>query len=271
MRDGSTLYYVLKDHLGSASVLTNASGGIVTGADTRYYPFGEARFSTSSMITDKLFTGQRQIAELGIYHYGARFYSPKVGRFLSADTVTPDAANPQSLNLYSYVLNNPLRYTDPTGHRQCEYYQGKCLSEKQITKTEKQKHEKNKHKKKDKDDISGGADKPVFSPAPDDIKWCDAFDCVLSGVSLIATVAAAVPGTIGLVGLGVDAVATVWAIGRTNYDHSQGKISTTRQYALNISGLVGILPGGILGDWAFAVSFAAGLVNGFMTATGLPN
>jgi hypothetical protein len=67
---------MLKDHLGSASILTNISGTIVPGAETRYYPFGEARFSTSSMLTDKLFTGQRQIAELGIYHYGARFYSP---------------------------------------------------------------------------------------------------------------------------------------------------------------------------------------------------
>jgi hypothetical protein len=43
-----------------------------------------------------------------------------VGRFVSADTVVPDFANPQSLNRYSYVLNSPLRYTDPTGHRECE-------------------------------------------------------------------------------------------------------------------------------------------------------
>jgi hypothetical protein len=56
--------------------MTDTYGISVAGAESRYYPFGEARFSTSSMITDKLFTGQRQIAELGIYHYGARFYSP---------------------------------------------------------------------------------------------------------------------------------------------------------------------------------------------------
>lgn len=79
MRDGSTLYYVLKDYLGSASVVTDGSRITVTGADTRYYPFGEARFDTDSMMTDKLFTGQRLIEELGIYHYGARFYSPKLG------------------------------------------------------------------------------------------------------------------------------------------------------------------------------------------------
>lgn len=68
------------------------------------------------MNTDKLFTGQREMTGLGIYHYGARFYSPKLGIFLSPDNVTPDYAVPQTLNLFGYVLNNPLRYTDPTGH-----------------------------------------------------------------------------------------------------------------------------------------------------------
>ena len=124
MRVGSTLYYLLKDHLGSASVLTDASGNPVTGADTRYYPFGEARFSTGLMLTDKLFTGQREITGLGIYHYGARFYAPKLGRFLSADTIVPGYANPQNLNRFSYVLSNPLRYTDPTGHRPDDGYVG---------------------------------------------------------------------------------------------------------------------------------------------------
>ena len=56
---------------------------------------------------------------LGIYHYNARFYSPKLGRFLSADSIVPNPANPQDLNRYSYVRNNPLRYTDPTGNRPC--------------------------------------------------------------------------------------------------------------------------------------------------------
>jgi hypothetical protein len=84
MRDGRTLYYVvstrlrqstrrLKDHLGSASVLTTSTGTLVAGADTRYYPFGEARSDTSPMVTDKLFTSQRQIAGLGIYHYSHNF------------------------------------------------------------------------------------------------------------------------------------------------------------------------------------------------------
>jgi RHS repeat-associated protein len=105
---------VLKDKLGSANVITDASGNTV--GEARYYPYGETRLTTGSMQTDQLFTGQREIAELGIYHYGARFYSPKLGRFLSADTMVPNAANPQDFNRYSYVRNNPVRFTDPSGN-----------------------------------------------------------------------------------------------------------------------------------------------------------
>ncbi len=67
------------------------------------------------------------MAGLGIYHYGARFYSPKLGRFLSADSIVPGYANPQNLNRFSYVTNNPLRYTDPTGHKvACDPYEDDC-------------------------------------------------------------------------------------------------------------------------------------------------
>jgi len=51
-----------------------------------------------------------------LYDYGARFYDPALGRFISADTVVPNPGNPQALNRYSYCYNNPLRYVDPTGH-----------------------------------------------------------------------------------------------------------------------------------------------------------
>ncbi len=113
MRINSTLYFVLKDQLGSASVVTDSTGATV--GEDRFYPFGETRFTTGNMQTDKLFTGQREITGLGIYDYGARFYSPKLGRFLSADTIVPRPFNPQDLNRYSYTENNPLKYTDPSG------------------------------------------------------------------------------------------------------------------------------------------------------------
>jgi RHS repeat-associated protein len=117
MRVDGTLYFMLRDHLGSTSMVTDASGNIV--GQQRYYPFGETRYTSGTMYTDKLFTGQRQITDLGIYYYNARFYSPYINRFLSADTIVPGYTDPQSLNRYSYVNNNPLRYTDPTGHVAC--------------------------------------------------------------------------------------------------------------------------------------------------------
>jgi RHS repeat-associated protein len=119
---------MLKDHLGSASIVTNASGTIV--GEDRFYPFGETRFTTGTMLTDKLYTGQREITGLGIYHYGARFYSPKLGCFLSADMMTSNPDNPQRFNHYTYGLNNPLRYSDPTGHRACDDVDefGECIT-----------------------------------------------------------------------------------------------------------------------------------------------
>jgi RHS repeat-associated protein len=60
-------------------------------------------------------TGQRR-DETGLLYDNARYYDPALGRFLSADTVVPDPQNPQALNRYAYALNNPVGYTDPTGH-----------------------------------------------------------------------------------------------------------------------------------------------------------
>jgi hypothetical protein len=61
-------------------------------------------------------------------HYGARFYSPRLGRFVSADSIVPNPLSPQDLNRFSYASNNPLRYRDPTGHQNWdavnEYFMG---------------------------------------------------------------------------------------------------------------------------------------------------
>jgi len=253
------------------------------------YPYGETRFTTGTMYTDKLFTGQREETGLGIYHYGARFYSPKLGRFLSPDTLVPGYGNPQAWNHYSYVLGNPLKFTDPTGHMQasddpkcngCTMPLPICSSSICNPNYPPSGGGGNGGSGQGDDEPVSSTPTPSSTPQPTNVPTLDtpdlcdittSRDCQLSAASLIATVVAAVPGPIGWVGFAVDVVATVIAIGRTNDDYHQGEISRTRQYALNITGIVGVLPGGLLGEWAFPVSFVAGLANLLMTASGLPN
>jgi RHS repeat-associated protein len=102
--------------LGSSSVLVTSSNGVVPGSTARYYPFGAYRTTPSQTITDRQFTGHQHNDDLGLIYMNARFYVPGIGRFASADTIVPDPTNPQQFNRYTYVLNNPMVYTDPTGH-----------------------------------------------------------------------------------------------------------------------------------------------------------
>jgi RHS repeat-associated protein len=84
---------------------------------TQYYPFGAIESQTAPAPTDRLYTGQRQPVNNEVYDYGgARLYNAYTGRFMQADSIVPGAGNPQALNRYSYVVNNPMRCTDPTGH-----------------------------------------------------------------------------------------------------------------------------------------------------------
>ena len=88
--------------------------------ELRYYPYGAVRYNPGGQITTFRFTGQRWDSGTAIYFYDSRWYDPVVGRFLQADTIVPEPGDPQSLNRYSYTLNNPLRFVDSTGHaEQC--------------------------------------------------------------------------------------------------------------------------------------------------------
>jgi len=60
------------------------------------------------------YTGHEMDASTGLINMNARLYDPVLGRFLSADTIVPSAGNMQGFNRYSYALNNPLTYIDPT-------------------------------------------------------------------------------------------------------------------------------------------------------------
>ncbi len=123
VNDGTGLQYLLTDHLGSTVAVTNSSGTLTS--QQRYLPFGAPRTIPNSPIlgTDFTYTGQRKLDDGlgGIMDYRARFYSPALMRFLQPDTVIPNPANPQSLNRFGYVGNNPLRFNDPTGHIKCEF------------------------------------------------------------------------------------------------------------------------------------------------------
>ena len=67
-----------------------------------------------------------------LMYYGARYYDPALGRFISADPIVPQPGNPQAWNRYSYVLNNPLRYVDPTGYFTVEELVGWGVTHNQI-------------------------------------------------------------------------------------------------------------------------------------------
>jgi RHS repeat-associated protein len=118
---GESVIFFHNDHLGSVSLLSDGQGNLIADSVARYLPFGEWRTEpttsdpSGSPLTDHGFTGQKHNMDIGLYYYNARFYAPAVGRFISADVIVPDPTNPQQFNRYTYVLNNSLRFTDPTG------------------------------------------------------------------------------------------------------------------------------------------------------------
>ncbi len=117
MRQGSEVYYLGGDHLGSTSLTTDSSGGIIS--EVRYLPYGQVRWSNGTSVTDFGFTSQRNEASFGLLDYNARYYSPYLNRFISPDTIIPDPSSSGGFNRYRYTRNNPLRCIDPSGHQGC--------------------------------------------------------------------------------------------------------------------------------------------------------
>jgi len=107
--------YYHPDHLGSSSVMTDATGVQVENYTYTAYGRERANGAVAPDATHR-FTGQVFDNDTGLYYYRARYYDPELARFVQPDTVVPSLWNPQSWNRYSYVFNNPLKYTDPTGH-----------------------------------------------------------------------------------------------------------------------------------------------------------
>jgi RHS repeat-associated protein len=116
-----TVKYYFSDQLGSADVITDATGNILEESD--YFPYGGEIAITNNDGNNYKFTGKERDTESGLDEFGARYYASSLGRFMIPDwaekpTDVPYASfgNPQSLNLYSYVNNNPTTTRDPDGH-----------------------------------------------------------------------------------------------------------------------------------------------------------
>jgi RHS repeat-associated protein len=106
------------NHLGSASVIADQNANKTESFE--YHPFGTYLAYTdhapSFPNVHHTYTDQEEDQEIGLYNYKARLYDPLLGRFITPDSIVPDPGDPQALNRYSYVLNNPMVYTDPSGH-----------------------------------------------------------------------------------------------------------------------------------------------------------
>jgi len=124
------LIYLFKDHIGSTDVVTDHNGVIKERLSfdafgkrrhtAAWEPF-ESSFNFNDLlpvlnITPRGFTGHEHVDHANIIHMNGRIYDPSLGRFLQADPVVQEINNSQNFNRYSYVLNNPLSYTDPTGY-----------------------------------------------------------------------------------------------------------------------------------------------------------
>ncbi len=155
MRTGSSLYYLLSDHLGSTSLTLDSSGNVLS--ELRYKAWGEVRYAAGTTPTKYTYTGQySNVGDFGLMFYNARWYDPSLGRFAQADTLCPITdyignsaactvsftdnltllmsynemnheqngiartiqvpSMPQNLDRYVYGLNNPIKYSDPSGH-----------------------------------------------------------------------------------------------------------------------------------------------------------
>ena len=114
--ENSSTYFITTDQLGSTRLMTAMNKSVYDSMD--YMPFGEQVAGGTG--TTLKFTGKERDSESNLDNFGARYFTSQMGRFMSPDpsSVTGDlvdSESPQSWNMYSYVLNNPLSATDPDG------------------------------------------------------------------------------------------------------------------------------------------------------------
>ncbi|MDP2336042.1 MAG: RHS repeat-associated core domain-containing protein, partial [Bacteroidota bacterium] len=120
----TTYYYLLRDYLGNITHQVNTANAVV--AEYNFDAWGRRRSADDwsytldandlALFADRGFTGHETLPWFNLVNMNGRLYDPLVGRFLSADPYVQDGGLTQSYNRYSYCLNNPLRYTDPSGY-----------------------------------------------------------------------------------------------------------------------------------------------------------
>lgn len=109
-----TPYYTFKDHLGSILSVFDDNSEKVFEAD--YDPWGVQEVKVNTIGLLRGYTGHEMLSEFGIINMNGRLYDPVLGRFFSPDSYVQFPGLTQSHNRYSYCLNNPLKYNDPSGN-----------------------------------------------------------------------------------------------------------------------------------------------------------
>ena len=118
--------WLVADQLGTPRMVVDKTGSLAGVTRHDYLPFGEELlagvggrettqgYSVADNVQQK-FTGKERDNETALDYFGARYYASGLGRFTGVDSAGPDLTAPQTMNMYRYALNNPLRYVDKTG------------------------------------------------------------------------------------------------------------------------------------------------------------
>lgn len=119
---GTSAYYLHQDALGSTRVVATASVSIKFSSN--YVPYGNNYGVTGKEAF--MYTGKIDDSATGLYYFGARYYDPSIGRFVTQDSQRGNMNDPMTMNLYIYARDNPERYVDPTGHM---FYSGRSWTD----------------------------------------------------------------------------------------------------------------------------------------------